>query len=88
MSSGIQLAHRIAAGFLEHASSFASKVGQDDWETAIQAALANIKTEVLSGSIVDQSVIQFGFSEDEREAVLLACQIASATLAADTRVVN
>jgi hypothetical protein len=88
MSSDIHLAHRIAAGFLEHASSYAARAGEDDWESAMQEALANLRTEVLEGANLDERMSAAGFSRDEREAVLLACQIATATLNADTRTVN
>jgi hypothetical protein len=82
MSNDVQLAHRIAAGFLEQAALFAERVGPDDLVPAMEKALANLATEMLDGA--DEPAA----GSPERQTILLACRIATATLAADTRTVN
>jgi hypothetical protein len=82
MASRDQLAHHIAAGFLEKASRYAAKYGQENLRAAMEKALANLSAEVCAcreGSAA---------TTPESEAVLMACQIARLTLAADGQLVH
>jgi hypothetical protein len=83
-----QLAHRLAAGFLEKASNFAAQFGQENLHDAMHKALSTLRTD-YSGLCAESG----GPGADEgvgntRHAVLLACEIATATLSADSRTVN
>jgi hypothetical protein len=82
MQSGDELAHHLAAGFLEKASLYAATHGQDNLHTAMERALAGLMEEFRSRPVgaTDPS--------PEREAVYRACQIARLTLGADRRRVN
>jgi hypothetical protein len=87
MSLHGQLAHQLAAGFLEQASLYAAKVGQENIESAMRTALANLVEEVRQGVPLVPG-IDLSKATATREAVLLACQLVTATLTADTRTVN
>jgi hypothetical protein len=76
MASREQLAHNIAAGFLEKAARYAAKYGQENLHAAMQRALSNLSAEYRASR--DGTV-----ANPESEAVLLACQITWMTLAAD-----
>ena len=82
MEFGDELAHHLAAGFLEKASLYAARHGQDSLHTAMERALASLSEEFRSatGGATDTS--------PEIKAVLRACQIARLTLAADRHRVN
>lgn len=88
MTAQEQLAHRLAAGFLEKASHFAAQFGQENLHDAMRRALTTLQTDYSSiciergGPGVEE---EFGTT---RHAVLLACEIATATLSADSRTVN
>jgi len=82
-----QLAHQLAAGFLEQASLYAAKVGQENIESAMKTAIANLIEEVRQGAPVVPG-IDLSKASATRDAVLLACQLVTATLTADTRTVN
>ena len=45
MSHQEQLAHQLAAGFLEQASHFAVKFGQENLHDAMRRALSNLLTD-------------------------------------------
>ncbi len=83
-----QLAHRLAAGFLEKASHFASQFGQENLHDAMRKALSTLQTDYSGMRIESGSPDVDGDFGTTRHAVLLACEIASATLSADTRTVN
>lgn len=83
MSQQEQLALQLAAGFLEQASHYAVKFGQENLHDAMQQALSNVLTD-YSGAYTED----VGTEGTTRKAVLLACKIAIATLSADTRTVN
>lgn len=87
MSLHGHLAHQLAAGFLEQASIYAEKVGQEHIEDAMRKAIANLVAEVRQGTPVVPG-IDLSQMKATRDAVLLACQIVTATLTADTRTVN
>lgn len=87
MSLQGQLAHQLAAGFLEQASLYAAKVGQENIESAMRTAIANLMAEVRQGAPLVPG-IDLSKATATREAVLLACQLVNATLTADTRTVN
>ena len=75
MPSREQLAHNIAAGFLEKAAHFAAKHGQENLCSAMEKALANLSADIrvsLDGAP----------ATPESEAVLMACKITWMTLAA------
>jgi hypothetical protein len=80
MASRDELAHHLAAGFLEKASLYAARYGQDNLHIAMERALANLSEEFRAGDPIARS--------RESEAVLRACQIARMTLAADRHRVN
>jgi hypothetical protein len=86
MTQQDQLAHELAAGFLEKASQFAAKFGPDNLQDAMRKALRNLQADYTYGTL--DIVIETVDPGTARAAVLRACQIASATLAADTRSVN
>ena len=77
-----ELAHRLAAGFLEKASHYAAKHGPESLVEAMDGALAKIIDEYRPDRD-DRATVR-----EECEAVLLACRIARRTLAADGRTVN
>ncbi len=87
MSLQGQLAHQLAAGFLEQASLYAAKVGQENIETAIKTAIANLMAEVSQGAPVVPG-IDLSKATATRDAVLMAFKLVTATLTADTRTVN
>ena len=76
------LAHHLAAGFLEVASRYAAKHGQDALRTAMEQALANLSADY--GRTGDPDAEE----GPERNAVLLACELVRITLAVDARTVN
>jgi hypothetical protein len=76
MESREQLAHDIAAGFLEKAARYAAKYGQENLHDAMQRALANLTAEY-------RACPEGTAATPEGDAVLLACQITWMTLAAD-----
>jgi hypothetical protein len=76
------LAHQLAAGFLEKASLYAAKHGSEKLLEAMDEALASLSEEFR----LDRG--ESPAPREECEAVLLACQIARSTLAADRRTVN
>lgn len=82
MASRDKLAHDMAAGFLEKASHYAAKYGQENLHAAMERALAKLSEEFGSNG---HSPVASGA---ESEAVVLACQIARMTLAADRQRVN
>ena len=82
MASREELAHDIAAGFLEKASHYAAKYGQENLRVAMDKALANLSAEFRATR--DSAAA----ATPEGEAVLLACQIARMTLAADGQLVH
>lgn len=76
------LAHHLAAGFLEVASRYAAQHGQDALRTAMEQALANLSADY--GPAEDPGAEE----RPERKAVLLACELVRITLAVDARIVN
>ena len=76
-----ELAHQLAAGFLEKASLYAARHGQESLQAAMDKALGALRAE-------------YELSEHDRaarvesEAVLLACEITRITLAANGRQAN
>jgi hypothetical protein len=87
MSHQEQLAHQLAAGFLEQASHFAVKFGQENLHDAMRQALSNLLTD-YSGACAEEISLDVEAGGPSRKAVLLACKMAIATLSADTRTVN
>ena len=82
MANRDRLAHTLAAGFLEKASLFAARHGQENLYAAMDKALASVSEEFRI------SVGEAAAPNPESEAVLLACQIARMTLAADRQRVH
>jgi hypothetical protein len=83
-----QLAHRLAAGFLEKASHFAERFGQENLHDAMRRALSTLQTDYSCICPENGSPDLDDDLGAARHAVLLACEIASATLSADSRTVN
>ena len=83
-----QLAHRLAAGFLEKASHFAAQFGQENLHDAMRKALSTLQTDYSGLRAESDGLVVDGDSGTTRHAVLLACKIATATLSADSRTVN
>ena len=75
------LAHHLAAGFLEVASRYAAQHGQDALRPALERALANLSAEYGRAA-------PGGEENPDGRAVLLACELVRITLAADPRTVN
>jgi len=82
-----QLAHQLAAGFLEQASHYAVKFGQENLHDAMQQALSNLLTD-YSGTATEAINVSVDAGTTTHNVVLLACKMAIATLSADTRTVN
>jgi hypothetical protein len=82
MASQDRLAHHLAAGFLEKASLYAAKYGQENLHVVMEKALSSLTEEFRSNDGADAA------AGPESEAVVLACQIARMTLAADRKRVN
>jgi hypothetical protein len=78
ITSRDELAHQLAAGFLEKASLYAAKHGQESLLVAMEKALGALRAE-YQPSEEDRA------ERIESEAVLLACEIARITLAANGR---
>jgi len=87
MSHQEQLAHQLAAGFLEQASHFAVRFGQENLHDAMHRALSNLLTD-YSGACAEEISLDVSAGPPTHKAVLLACKMAIATLSADTRTVN
>jgi len=75
------LAHHLAAGFLEVASRYAAKHGQEALRPALEQALANLSAEYGRSDAPESE-------NPEGRAVLLACELVRITLAADAYTVN
>jgi len=82
-----QLAHQLAAGFLEQASHYAVKFGQENLHDAMRQALSNLLTD-YSGTGAEAINVSVDAGATTQNVVLLACKMAIATLSADTRTVN
>jgi exoribonuclease R len=76
-----ELAHQLAAGFLEKASIYAARHGQECLQAAMEKALGALRAEYELSE-------QDRAARAESEAVLLACEIARITLAANGRQAN
>jgi hypothetical protein len=82
MSQHHELAHQLAAGFLQKASQFAEKYGQENLDRIVEQALTNIVNDCFCE-------VELGSEADvAREALIAASQIVHATLAADARTVH
>jgi exoribonuclease R len=80
ITSRDELAHQLAAGFLEKASLYAARHGQESLQSAMDKALGALRAEYqLEHDRTDRV---------ESEAVLLACEITRITLAAHGRQAN
>jgi hypothetical protein len=80
ITSRDELAHQLAAGFLEKASLYAARHGQESLQSAMEKALGALRAEYqLEHDRTDGA---------ESEAVLLACEITRITLAANGRQAN
>jgi hypothetical protein len=77
-----ELAHQLAAGFLQKAAQFAEKYGQDNLDRIIEQALSNIVNDCTFDVALGQD------AQAAREALLAASRIVHATLAADVRTVH
>jgi hypothetical protein len=88
MTAQEQLAHRLAAGFLEKASHFAERFGQENLHDAMRKALSTLQTDYSGLAAASGSLEVQDDGGTTRYAVLLACEIATATLSADIRTVN
>jgi len=87
MSHQEQLALQLAAGFLEQASHYAVKFGQENLHDAMHQALSNLLTD-YSGASAEAISLNVDAGATTQKAVILACKMAIATLSADTRTVN
>lgn len=82
MASQDRLAHHLAAGFLEKASLYAAKHGQENLHVAMEKVLSSLSEEFRANRGVAAA------AGPEGAAVVLACQIARMTLAADRKRVH
>jgi hypothetical protein len=87
MTTHEQLAHQLAAGFLEQASAYAAKFGKDRLLNDMLKALSNLQTEYASSFAGEIGLLEAD-PQTARDAIILACEITKATLSADTRTIN